>query len=159
HCLLARRLLTSGVTFVQVTHSNYDTHNENFDFHFEQVTEFDRAFATLIDDLASQGLLQHTLVVVMSEFGRTPTINYLYGRDHWSKAWSICLAGAGLKSGVVVGKTGPRGTEVVDAEVGGGALFHTYLRAVQIDPAESFEVDGRAIQLADPSARVIPELL
>ena len=159
HCLLARRLLKAGVTFVQVTHSNYDTHNENFDFHLEQVSEFDRAFATLIDDLAAQGLLQHTLVVVMSEFGRTPNINYLYGRDHWSKAWSICLAGAGLKRGVLVGKTNPRGTEVVDAEVGGGALFHTYLRAVQLDPGESFEVDGRAIQLADPTARAITELL
>jgi uncharacterized protein (DUF1501 family) len=159
HCLLARRLLRAGVTFVQVTHSNYDTHNENFDFHLEQVSEFDQAFATLIDDLAAQGDLKHTLVVVMSEFGRTPIINYLYGRDHWSKAWSVCLAGAGLKSGVVVGKTNPRGTEVVDGEVGGGALFHTYLRAVQLDPGDEFEVDGRAIQLADPAARAITELL
>ena len=57
HCLLARRLLEAGVTFVQVTHSNYDTHNENFDFHLEQVGEFDQSFATLIDDLAASGLL------------------------------------------------------------------------------------------------------
>ena len=105
HCLLARRLLEAGVTFVQVTHSNYDTHNENFDFHLEQVGEFDQSFATLIDDMAARGLLQHTLVVVMSEFGRTPQINYLYGRDHWGTAWSICLAGAGIKAGNVVGKT------------------------------------------------------
>jgi hypothetical protein len=159
HCLLARRLLEAGTTFVQVTHSNYDTHNENFDFHLEQVGEFDQAFASLIDDLAARGLLQHTLVVVMSEFGRTPRINYLYGRDHWSKAWSICLAGAGIAPGNVVGKTNANGTEVVDREVGGGHLFHTYLRAVGLDPTESFEADGRVIQLADPAASAIDELL
>jgi Protein of unknown function (DUF1501) len=159
HCLLARRLLEAGTTFVQVTHSNYDTHNENFDFHLEQVGEFDQSFAALIDDLAARGLLQHTLVVVMSEFGRTPQINYLYGRDHWGTAWSICLAGAGIKPGNVVGKTNARGTEVVDKQVSGGDLFHTYIRAVGLDPTESFEVDGRVIQLADPSARAIGDLL
>jgi hypothetical protein len=159
HCLLARRLLEAGATFVQVTHSNYDTHNENFDFHLEQVGEFDVSFATLIDDLAARGLLGHTLVVVMSEFGRTPQINYLYGRDHWGSAWSICLAGAGIKPGNVVGKTNANGTEIVDKQVGGGHLFHTYLRAVGLDPTESFEADGRSIQLADPSAKAINELL
>ena len=159
HCLLARRLLEAGATFVQVSHSNYDTHNENFDFHLEQVGEFDISFATLIDDMAARGLLQHTLVVVMSEFGRTPQINYLYGRDHWGTAWSICLAGAGIKPGNVVGKTNPNGTEIVDKQVGGGHLFHTYLRAVGLDPTESFEADGRVIQLADPSATAISELL
>jgi uncharacterized protein (DUF1501 family) len=159
HCLLARRLLEAGATFVQVSHSNYDTHNENFDFHLEQVGEFDVSFATLIDDLAARGLLQHTLVVVMSEFGRTPQINYLYGRDHWGSAWSVCLAGAGIKPGNVVGKTNARGTEVVDKQVGGGHLFHTYLRAVGLDPADSFEADGRSIQLADPTAHPIDELL
>jgi hypothetical protein len=158
-CLLARRLLESGVTFVQVSHSNYDTHNENFDFHFEQVSEFDQSFANLIDDLGSRGLLEHTLVVVMSEFGRTPNINYLYGRDHWGSAWSICLAGAGIKPGNVVGKTNERGTEVVDKQVSGGDLFHTYLMAVGLDPGDPFEADGRSIQLADPAARSIPELL
>jgi uncharacterized protein (DUF1501 family) len=159
HCLLARRLLEAGTTFVQVTHSNYDTHNENFDFHLEQVGEFDQSFATLIDDLAARGLLEHTLVVVMSEFGRTPQINYLYGRDHWGTAWSVCLAGAGIKPGNVVGKTSANGTEIVDKQVGGGDLFHTYLRAVGLDPTESYEADGRVIQLADPAAHAIKDLL
>ncbi len=159
HCLLARRLLEAGATFVQVSHSNYDTHNENFDFHLEQVGEFDISFATLIDDMAARGLLQHTLVVVMSEFGRTPQINYLYGRDHWGTAWSICLAGAGIKPGNVVGKTNANGTEIVDKQVGGGHLFHTYLRAVGLDPTESFEADGRVIQLADPTATAVSDLL
>ena len=117
HCLLARRLLESGVTFVKVTHSNYDTHNENFDFHLEQVGEFDQSFSALLDDLAQRGRLEHTLVVVMSEFGRTPRINHLYGRDHWSAAWSVALAGAGIKPGVVLGKTNANGTAVVDGQV------------------------------------------
>ena len=159
HCLLARRLLEAGSTFVQVSHSNYDTHNENFDFHLEQVGEFDISFASLIEDMAARGLLQHTLVVVMSEFGRTPQINYLYGRDHWGTAWSICLAGAGIKPGNVVGKTNAKGTEIVDRQVGGGHLFHTYLRAVGLDPTESFEADGRVIQLADPTATAVSDLL
>ncbi|MGE0610107.1 MAG: DUF1501 domain-containing protein, partial [Pirellulales bacterium] len=79
HALLARRLLESGVTYVEVAHREYDTHYENFDFHIEQLGEFDKTFATLIDDLAARGLLKTTLVVVMSEFGRTPTINANYG--------------------------------------------------------------------------------
>ena len=95
HCLLARRLIEHGISFVQVSHSNYDTHNENFNFHFEQLGEFDRPFATLVADIAARGMLDSTLIVVLSEFGRTPKINRNYGRDHWGKAWSICLGGAG----------------------------------------------------------------
>jgi hypothetical protein len=159
HCLLARRLLEAGATFVKVTHSNYDTHNENFDFHLEQVGEFDQSFSMLLEDLARRGRLDHTLVIVMSEFGRTPQINHLYGRDHWSAAWSVALAGAGIKPGVVLGKTNANGTAVVDGQVHAGHLFHTYLRAVGLDPSESFEVNGRAIQVADPTASAIKELL
>ena len=159
HCLLARRLLESGVTFVKVTHSNYDTHNENFDFHLEQVGEFDQSFSALLDDLAQRGRLEHTLVVVMSEFGRTPRINHLYGRDHWSAAWSVALAGAGIKPGVVLGKTNDNGTAVVDGQVNAGNLFHTYLRAVGLDPSETFEANGRTVQVADPAVAAIKELL
>jgi uncharacterized protein (DUF1501 family) len=159
HCLLARRLLEAGVTFVKVSHSNYDTHNENFDFHLEQVGEFDRPFATLIEDLAASGRLEHTLVVVMSEFGRTPRINHLYGRDHWSAAWSVVLAGAGIKPGMVYGKTNANGTAVVDGQVHSGHLFHTYLRAVGLDPSDAFDANGRAIQIADPTASAVKDLL
>ncbi len=159
HCLLARRLLEGGATFVQVSHSNYDTHNENFAFHLEQVPEFDHGFSTLLEDLHQSGRLEHTLVVVMSEFGRTPNINHLYRRDHWSKAWSIALAGCGIKKGVLHGKTNDKGLEVVDGEVNAGKLFHTYLSAVGLDPNSGFEVDGRPIQIADPAARAVKELL
>ncbi len=128
-CLLARRLLENEVSFVQVTHSNYDTHNENFNFHIEQLGEFDRPFACLINDLAERGLLDQTLVVVLSEFGRTPNINLYYGRDHWSKAWSVVMAGAKVQRGAVFGATNDEGTEVIDGQVDHGQLFHTYLSA------------------------------
>jgi uncharacterized protein (DUF1501 family) len=159
HCLLARRLLEAGATFVQVSHSNYDTHNENFSFHLEQVGEFDQGFATLIEDLHSRGRLQNTLVIVMSEFGRTPNINPWYGRDHWDAAWSVVLGGCGIKAGNVIGKTNALGTEVADRQVHAGHLFHTYLKAVGLDPANDFDVEGRAIQIADPSATAITEAL
>jgi hypothetical protein len=159
HCLLARRLLEAESTYVQISHSNYDTHNENFAFHLEQLGEFDQGFSSLLNDLAERGMLERTLVVVMSEFGRTPAINYLYGRDHWGTAWSIAMAGCGLKPGIAHGKTNAKGTEVVDGQVNGGQLFHTYLTAVGLDPKGDYEVDGRNIQLADPSATAIRDLL
>jgi uncharacterized protein (DUF1501 family) len=159
HCLLARRLLEAGVTYAEVVHREYDSHYENFDFHIEQLGEFDRTFATLIDDLAQRGLLETTLVVVMSEFGRTPQINHYYGRDHWGMAWSVALAGAGIQPGAVIGKTNDNGTAVADREVHGGHLFHTYMRAVGLDPMAQFDVDGRPIQMADPTASAIEELL
>ncbi|MCA9101079.1 MAG: DUF1501 domain-containing protein [Planctomycetales bacterium] len=159
HCLLARRLLEKGVTFVRVTHTNYDTHNENFNFHIEQLGEMDRPFATLLGDLADRGMLESTLVVVMSEFGRTPKINHRYGRDHWGTAWSIALGGAGIVPGAVYGATNDKGTEVVDGEVGGGHLFHTYLQALGIDSSVTFDIAGREIPAADPAAHPISELL
>jgi hypothetical protein len=159
HCLMARRLLEGGATFVKVMHTNYDTHHENFDFHIEQLGEFDRPFATLIDDLHDRGLLSTTLVLVVSEFGRTPNINRLYGRDHWSRAWSIALAGCGIKGGSVCGKTNAEGTAVTDRQVNGGHLFHTYLRALGFNSKKNFYIDQRPIAIADPTAAPITEVL
>jgi hypothetical protein len=159
HCLLARRLIEQGITCVNVTHSNYDTHNENFNFHFEQLGDFDKPFATLIEDLAARGLMKHTLVVVLSEFGRTPNINHLYGRDHWSKAWSICLGGAGIVPGAIIGKTNDNGTEVTDRQVDTGDLFHTYLRALGVKSDGSFLIGGQKLPIADPAHEPIRELL
>jgi uncharacterized protein (DUF1501 family) len=142
-----------------VTHSNYDTHYENFDFHIEQLGEFDLTFATLMDDLVQRGLLDSTLVVVMSEFGRTPKINRNYGRDHWSKAWSVALAGCGIQAGALIGKTNANGTAVTDREVNHTHLFHTYFRALKLDPAKNFYTNGRPIPMADPQGTPIQEIL
>jgi hypothetical protein len=159
HLLLARRLLEAGVTFVKVSHSNYDTHHENFDFHIEQLGEFDSPFATFLDDLAERGMLESTLVVVMSEMGRTPRINDRYGRDHWSKAWSVALAGCGIQGGAVHGKTNANGTAVADGEVYSGHLWHTYLRAVGLDPEKNFYPNNRPVPIADPEAAAIEAIL
>ncbi len=159
HCLLARRLIEQGVSFVQVNHTNYDTHHENFDYHIEQLGEFDATFAFLLQDLHDRGLLEKTLVVVMSEFGRTPKINERYGRDHWGTAWSVAMAGCGLQHGAAIGKTNANGTAVADREVDHGHLFHTYLKAVGVNPTASFYLNGREMPVADPAASAIDELL
>ena len=159
HCLLARRLLEKGATFVQVSHSNYDTHNENFNFHIEQLGEFDRSFAAFVADLADRGMLESTLIVVLSEFGRTPNINLYYGRDHWSHAWTVVMAGAKVHRGVAYGKTNAKGTEVVDGQVDHANLFHTYLQAVGVDSTDSFDVEGRDVPIADPASKMIRQIL
>ncbi len=159
HCLLARRLLEQGITCVQLSHSNYDTHNENFNFHIEQMGEFDRSFSCFVADLAARGMLDSTLLVVLSEFGRTPNINQYYGRDHWSRAWSVCLAGCRIPRGAVYGKTNADGTAVEDGQVDHGALFHTYLQAAGVDSTGSFDIDGRDMPIADPSTAAVSQLL
>jgi hypothetical protein len=159
HCLLARRLLEKGVTFAQVSHSNYDTHNENFNFHFEQMGEFDRPFATFVQDLHDRGMLESTLIVVLSEFGRTPNVNLYYGRDHWSHAWSVVCSGAKMPRGVAFGATNDKGTEVTEHQVDHGNLFHTYLAAVGLDSAGSFDIDGRDVPMADPASKPIEKLV
>lgn len=158
-CLLARRLLENGITFVQVSHSNYDTHNENFNFHLEQLGEFDRSFSALIEDLTTRGMMDSTLVVVMSEFGRTPRINARYGRDHWGSAWSVCLGGGKIKPGAVIGKTNKNGTAVADRQVDHGHLFHAYLQGVGLDSSANFDIGGRPMPMADPASEGIKELI
>jgi uncharacterized protein (DUF1501 family) len=104
-------------------------------------------------------MLDSTLVVVMSEFGRTPKINRNYGRDHWGTAWSIALAGCGIKGGAVVGKTNANGTAVTDREVNGAHLFHTYLKAVGINSRKNYYVNQQPIRMAEPDAGPIEEIL
>jgi uncharacterized protein (DUF1501 family) len=120
---------------------------------------FDRPFAFFISDLAQRGLLDKTLVVVMTEFGRTPKINAGYGRDHYPKAWSIALAGCGIKHGAVIGSTDAKGIEVTDRKVDHRHLLHTYLRAVGVDSSGEFDVAGRKVPIADPAYGPIEELL
>ncbi|MFP6766194.1 MAG: DUF1501 domain-containing protein [Planctomycetaceae bacterium] len=158
-CVLARNLLQHGATVVKVTHHGYDTHAENFNFHLEQLGEFDRSFCMLLDDLQESGLLDSTLVVIYSEFGRTPKVNQRYGRDHWGASVSIALGGCGIRPGIVVGATNKEGTEVADREVDGGHLFHTYLEALGLDPTRDHDLPGKSIPIGDPARSSIEELL
>lgn len=157
--LLARRLVEQEVPYVEVRHDGWDTHHNNFEFHIYNVGDFDRPFAVFLQDLVDRGLLERTLVVVMTEFGRTPRINPGYGRDHYPNAWSIALAGCGIHHGAVIGKTSDDGSEVTDRKVDHRDMFHTYLRALGIDSSGEFQIGGRSFPIADPAAAPIEELL
>jgi uncharacterized protein (DUF1501 family) len=102
--LLARRLIEAGVTFVTVNAGGWDTHDNNFEaLKKQKLPQFDPAWAGLMQDMHSRGLMDNTLVLVWGEFGRTPRINNRSGRDHWPGAQSVVVAGGGLKMGQAIG--------------------------------------------------------
>ena len=158
HCLLARRLLEGGVNCVRVTHFDWDAHQDNFYWHQIRCAEFDRTFVPLLDDLEQRGMLDHTLVVATGEMGRTPQINNLGGRDHWGRAWSMAMAGCGVKQGLVHGATNDLGTEVTEDPVTHGDLFHTYLQALGIDSHQDYQIDGQTNPVSDPAAAPVRAL-
>lgn len=160
HLLQARRLLEAGVTFVKVNSYHWDTHGDNFNMHQCLVPQFDQPFAALIEDLAASGRLEHTLVIAMSEFGRTPLINANVGRDHWADSWSVAMAGCGLKPGAIVGKTDDKGVWTVDEGYDIGHLFHTWFKCLGID-SKSVEYDnhGQPLPIAHEGCKVIDALL
>jgi hypothetical protein len=106
-CLAARRLIEAGARCVEVTLDGWDSHVNNHEIHSELNATLDPAFGALIADLARRGLLEHTVVLCMGEFGRTPQVNFAGGRDHWPAGFSIAMAGGGLRAGVTVGETDP----------------------------------------------------
>ncbi len=116
-CLLARRLVEHGVRFVEVTMGGWDTHTDNFVRVPENCSKIDQAVAGLLSDLDRRGLLNETLVVLTTEFGRTPRINQNVGRDHYPKAFSSILAGGGIRGGQIYGKTDKGGHEVAENKV------------------------------------------
>ena len=116
-CLLARRLVEHGVRFVEVSFGSWDTHNANFTRVPELCEELDAAMSTLLQDLEVRGLLNDTLVVLATEFGRTPDINQNDGRDHHPAGFSCVMAGGGIKGGQVHGSTDERGDKAVDSVV------------------------------------------
>src|SRR5207248_4616368 len=101
-CLMARKLVEAGVTFVEVSLGGWDTHTNNFETLSQRLLpELDRGMSALVADLAQRRLLDNTLIVWMGEFGRTPRINQNAGRDHWPRSWSVVIGGGGLKGGQV----------------------------------------------------------
>jgi hypothetical protein len=157
--LIARRLVEAGVPFVRVGRAWWDSHGQNFETHAELVPELDHVMSTLLDDLSERGLLQNTLVITMSEFGRTPAINASLGRDHFASAWSISLSGAGIKGGTVYGKTDETGNKVKDGEVGAAEVFATIYEALGIRHDKNYYVGSRPIPLTDAGTKPIQEVL
>lgn len=143
HALQARHLIENGSTFVMVANGMpWDNHVFQHEMHQMLVPEFDNVLFQLITDLESSGLLQDTLVIAMGEFGRTPWLNEARGRDHYPKAWSMVMAGAGIRPGVVYGATDPLGFEVVENAVDNRQLFATIFRALGIDPHQEYDLPG-----------------
>ena len=160
HMLQARKMLEAGVTFVKVNSYGWDTHGDNFNGHLSLMPKFDQAFATIVEDLADRGMLENVLVIAMSEFGRTPRINGHIGRDHWPEAWSIAMAGCGLNKGIVVGETNDKGTFVKTEEYDIGHIFHTWFKALGIDPAKvEYNNAGQPLPIAHDDMHAIKELL
>jgi hypothetical protein len=157
-CLLARRLVEAGVTFVEVHSGGWDTHQDNFTRVKELAAQVDRGFAQLVRDLGQRGLLEKTLVIWMGEFGRTPRINPRSGRDHFPRAFSVALAGGGVRGGQVIGQTSEDGMEVVDRPVSVPDLFCSICRSLEIDPRrENKSPLGRPIKIVDGGS-VVAEL-
>jgi len=129
---MARRLVQRGERFVKVACPDFDTHTAPLD---KGLAEFDRAFAALVEDLEERRMLGRTLVVAAGEFGRSPRINAQGGRDHHAAAWSVCLAGAGLAGGRVLGATDATGAEVVELPVSPEELTCTICRYSGLQPA------------------------
>jgi len=149
-CLLARRLVEAGVTFVEVVHGNWDTHQENFSQTSALCSEFDGPYAQLLGDLKQRGMLERTLVIWMGEFGRTPRINPRSGRDHYPRAFSVALAGGGVRGGQVIGQTDAGGVEVTERPVTVPDLFQTFCRGLSIDADhENMSPIGRPIKIVE----------
>ena len=149
-CLLARRLVEADCRFVSIEHGHWDTHRENTrSLRDLLVPSVDRAVPALIADLKQRGLLDSTLVVLTTEFGRTPRINTMAGRDHWPSAFSIMLAGGGLKRGAVVGATDKIGAYVTDRPVTPPDMAATVLSALGIKPDTVLHTPlGRPVEAA-----------
>jgi hypothetical protein len=157
-CLLARRLVEAGVTFIEVESNGWDTHQDNFNRTKTLSESVDPGFASLVTDLKERGLLEKTLVIWMGEFGRTPRINGNKGRDHFPRAFSIALAGGGIKGGQVLGSTSSDGTTARERPVTVPDLFCTFCHALKINPRkENLSTEGRPLKIVD-GGKAVKEL-
>ena len=162
-CLLARRLIEAGVHFVTVTDRGWDTHNELFNRLKEgytggsvgKIPSLDLAYSALLEDLSDRGMLDDTLVIVMGEFGRTPKLNTSAGRDHWPRAFSVALAGGGIRGGQVIGRSDSRGESPAERPVTPSDLACTIYHHLGIDPETTHVTsDGRPVMLNQGGKRV-----
>ncbi|MDA1178748.1 MAG: DUF1501 domain-containing protein, partial [Planctomycetota bacterium] len=168
-CLMARRLIESGVAFVTVNFTGWDTHDSlvlrlkdgysGAKVGVGLAPTFDHGFASLVEDLADRGMLDHTLVIAMGEFGRTPKLNTRDGRDHWPRVFSLVMAGGGVHPGIVVGASDAIGESPADRPVTPSDLAYTIYYLLGIDPAfELHTSDGRPVPV-NQGGQLVKELL
>jgi hypothetical protein len=164
-CLMARRLIEAGVSFVEVTLGSvgndifgWDTHQNNFTQVKALSAELDSGWGTLMKELGERDLLDSTTILWIGEFGRTPKINPQAGRDHFPQAWTCVFAGGGIKGGQAYGKTSESGEEVTEGQVDIPDILATLCAAVGVDPeTKNVSDQGRPIKLAE--GKVIREIV
>lgn len=157
-CLMARRLVETGVPFVEVNLGGWDLHQDCFNRLQTKLPEMDVAMSALVEDLATRGLLEQTVVLWMGEFGRTPRINGNAGRDHWARSWSVVVGGGGIEGGRVVGATNEDGTRVTTEPYSSEDLMATVCQTLGISLETVFTAaNGRPMKIAG-GGKVIAEL-
>lgn len=158
-CLLASRLVESGVRFVTVNSGGWDTHNQNFPRLKERnLPELDTGLSALLSALDSKGLLESTLVFVTGEFGRTPKINARAGRDHWPRAMFVLLAGGGIRGGQVIGASDEKGMGPAAEGITPDSIAASFYHALGIDAHKEYQTNtGRPVMIVR-DGHVIPEL-
>ena len=161
-CLVARRLVESGVPFVEVQRGGWDMHQNLWQNIGKTAGEVDQGVSALVKDLKQRGLFEKTLVICLGEFGRTPKINQktpAVGRDHWAKNFNLLIGGGGIKGGVCIGETSEDGMEIVDRPISVDDLFATMCTSMTIDPYEELITpEGRPLQIV-PEGVEISELI
>ncbi len=157
--LMARRLVEAGVRLVNLTYGGWDMHSRIVAGFKSQMPAFDQAFSQLVKDLDQRGLLDSTLIMVSSEFGRTPKMNKDAGRDHWPKVFSVVLAGGGVKRGYVYGASDATATEPERDPVGCQDLFATVYHTMGINSDKEIMAPGdRPIEIVN-GGKVIKDVL
>jgi len=157
--LLARKLVETGVRFVQINRGGFDTHNNNFPAMENHGLTMDPALASLIEDLAAIGKLESTMVIMLSEFGRTPRINNNAGRDHHARCFSCFMAGGGIKGGQVIGKSDEDAMMPAERPVNPHDLHASICHAMGIDHNKEVETPlGRPMRLISEGAKPVMEL-
>ncbi|MBP90341.1 MAG: hypothetical protein CMJ64_27155 [Planctomycetaceae bacterium] len=158
-CLMARRLVETGVPFIEVNLGGWDLHNDIFNtLSTQRLPVLDRAMSALFEDLEQRGLLEDTAIMWMGEFGRTPRINGNTGRDHWARAWSVVVGGAGMNGGIAVGKTNSEGTQVETEPYTSQDIMASVCKSLGISLETTFTSrSGRPMKIAN-SGKVIKEL-
>jgi hypothetical protein len=155
-CLMARKLVEMGVTFVEVGLGGWDTHSDAFDALSKRLQpELDQGMSALVADLNQRGMLDSTVIAWMGDFGRTPRINQDAGRDHWPRSWSVVLGGGGIKGGQVVGATDKDGVDITDRPVGPMDIIATITKAMGLNLSTQWTTPrGRPIKLVDGGAPI-----
>jgi hypothetical protein len=162
-CLLARRLIETGVNFVEVSLGGWDTHQDNFDRVKNLSSQVDPAFSALINDLKDRGRLDDTLIIWAGDFGRTPRINARGakpGRDHYPRAWSTVMMGGGIKGGQVIGKTDKEGAAVTERPINAKDFLATVCTVLGINYSKQNTTNNtRPVRIVDKGEKVVTELI